>query len=131
MIFEFVHSDIMEMPTENDGSRYVITFTDDLSRGSWGYVLKFKSEALQKFRRFQAWVYRQFDTRIKRFSPTMEERTYPPVHISNREVLSLIRPHHTARTEWASGTNESHYPGEDQYSPVGCKTCSYLLDRDS
>jgi hypothetical protein len=31
-----IHSDIMEMPIAKDGSRYVITFTDDYSRGSIG-----------------------------------------------------------------------------------------------
>ncbi|OKP09992.1 Retrovirus-related Pol polyprotein from transposon TNT 1-94 [Penicillium subrubescens] len=38
-IFEMIHSDIMEMPVAKDGSRYVITFTDDYSRGSWAYAM--------------------------------------------------------------------------------------------
>ncbi|GFF60823.1 retrovirus-related Pol polyprotein from transposon TNT 1-94, partial [Aspergillus udagawae] len=66
-IFELVHSDLMEMPLGKDGSRYVVTFTDDYSRGSWSYAMKWKSEALQKFQLFEAWVHRQFGTRIKRF----------------------------------------------------------------
>lgn len=66
-IFEVVHSDLMEMPLGKDGSRYVITFTDDYSRGSWSYAMRQKSEALQKFQLFEAWVYRQFGIKIKRF----------------------------------------------------------------
>lgn len=66
-IFELVHSDLMEMPLGKDGSRYVVTFTDDYSRGSWSYAMKWKSEALQKFQLFEAWVRRQFGTHIKRF----------------------------------------------------------------
>ncbi|KAI9037532.1 retrovirus-related Pol polyprotein from transposon TNT 1-94 [Aspergillus affinis] len=66
-IFELVHSDLMEMPVGKDGSRYVVTFTDNYSRGSWSYAMKWKSEALQKFQFFEAWVRRQFGTRIKRF----------------------------------------------------------------
>jgi hypothetical protein len=55
------------MPVGKDGSRYVVTFTDDYSRGSWSYTMKWKSEALQKFQLFEAWVRRQFGTCIKRF----------------------------------------------------------------
>ncbi|OQE53628.1 hypothetical protein PENNAL_c0467G07350, partial [Penicillium nalgiovense] len=55
----------MEMPIAKDGSRYVITFTDDYSRGSWAYPMRWKHEALQKFRQFEAWVYRQFGAQIK------------------------------------------------------------------
>ena len=52
--FEMIHSDIMEMPVARDGSRYVITFTDDYSRGSWAYAMRWKHEALQQFRQFEA-----------------------------------------------------------------------------
>ena len=38
--FEIIHSDIMEMPIAKDGSRYVITFIDDYSRGSWAYAMR-------------------------------------------------------------------------------------------
>jgi transposase InsO family protein len=77
-IFEMVHSDIMEMPVAKDGSRYVITFTDDHSRGSWAYAMGWKHEALQKFRQFEAWVYRQFGAQIKRFL-TDNGREYLPI----------------------------------------------------
>lgn len=66
-MFEVIHSDLTEMPPGRDGSRYVITFTDDYSRGSWAYAMKSKSQALHKFQLFEAWVYRQFDAKIRRF----------------------------------------------------------------
>ncbi|KAJ5202928.1 hypothetical protein N7449_005007 [Penicillium cf. viridicatum] len=47
-IFELIHSDIIEMPIAKDGSRY-------------------KHEALQKFRHFEARVHRQFGALIQRF----------------------------------------------------------------
>jgi hypothetical protein len=82
-----IHSDIMEMPIAKDGSRYVITFTDDYSRGSWAYAMRRKHEALQKFRQFEAWVYRQFGAQIKRFL-TDNGREYLPVgtHLESQGV---------------------------------------------
>lgn len=86
-IFEMLHSDIMEMPLAKDGSRYVITFTDDYSRGSWAYAMRWKHEALSKFRQFEAWVHRQFDARIKRFL-TDNGREYLPIgtHLESKGV---------------------------------------------
>jgi transposase InsO family protein len=66
-IFEDIHSDLAEIPPGRDGPRYVITFTDDYSRGLWAYAMKSKSQALHKFQLFEAWVYRQFDAKIRRF----------------------------------------------------------------
>jgi hypothetical protein len=56
-IYEMLHSDIMEMPIAKDGSRYVITLTGDYSLGSWAYAIRWKNEALQKFRQFEARVH--------------------------------------------------------------------------
>jgi transposase InsO family protein len=77
-IFEMIPSDIMKMPVAKDGSRYVITLTDDYSRGSWAYAMRWKHEALSKFRQFEAWVHRQFGARIKRFL-TENGREYLPI----------------------------------------------------
>jgi transposase InsO family protein len=73
-----IHSGIMDMPVAKDGCRYVITFTDDLSRCSWVYAMKWKREALQMVRHFEAWVYRQFGAGTKRFL-TDNGREYLPV----------------------------------------------------
>jgi transposase InsO family protein len=79
-----IHSDIMEMPIAKDGSKYVITFTDDYSRGSWAYAMRWKHEALQKFRQFEAWVYRQSGAQII----TDNGREYLPVgtHLETQGV---------------------------------------------
>ncbi|KAJ5474060.1 hypothetical protein N7475_003626 [Penicillium sp. IBT 31633x] len=75
------------MPIAKDGSRYVITFTDDYSRGSWAYAMRWKHEALQKFRLFEAWVHRQFGAQIKRFL-TDNGREYLPIgtHLETQGV---------------------------------------------
>jgi transposase InsO family protein len=85
--FEMIRSDIMEMSIAKDGSRYVVTFTDDYSRGSWAYAMRWKHEALQKFRQFEAWVYRQFGAHIKRFL-TDNGREYLPIgtHLETQGV---------------------------------------------
>jgi len=77
----------MEMPIAKDGSRYVITFTDDYSRGSWAYAMRWKHEALQNFRQFEAWVHRQFGAQIKRFL-TDNGREYLPIgtHLETQGV---------------------------------------------
>ena len=41
------------------GSRYFLLFTDDYSRMSWVYFLKFKSEVFENFKRFKALVEKQ------------------------------------------------------------------------
>lgn len=48
---ELVHSDLCGslLVLSHVGSWYVITFTDDFSRYTWIYFLKFKNEALEKW----------------------------------------------------------------------------------
>jgi transposase InsO family protein len=77
----------MEMPIAKDGSRYVITFTDDYSRGSRAYAMRWKHETLQKLRQFEAWVHRQFGAQIKRFL-TDTGREYLPIgtHLESQGV---------------------------------------------
>ena len=58
IILGLTHSDISgPMPTTSmSGSRYVLTFIDDLSRYNWVFFLKKKSEVLEKFIEFKALV---------------------------------------------------------------------------
>ena len=53
---ELVHSDVCGPITPNSlsGNRYFITFTDDYSRCTAVYFMKHKSEALEKFKEFEA-----------------------------------------------------------------------------
>ena len=66
------------------GYRYFLTFTDDLRRYAYIYIMKHKSETFQKFKEFQSEVenhrnknkkFRQYDRRIKIF----ELRVWPSV----------------------------------------------------
>lgn len=47
------------------GSRYFLLFTDDYSRISWLYFLKFKSETFGNFKKFKSFVERQNGCRLK------------------------------------------------------------------
>ena len=62
-----IHSDISgPMPTTYmSGSRYVLTFFDDFSRFTWVFFLKKKSEVLEKFIYFKAYVENASGSKIK------------------------------------------------------------------
>ena len=50
--------DQMSVSTRN-GYRYFVTFTDDLSRYGYIYLMKHKSETFEKFKEFQSEVENQ------------------------------------------------------------------------
>jgi transposase InsO family protein len=54
----------MSVATRN-GYRYFVTFTDDLSRYEYIYLMKHKSETFEKFKEFQKEVKNQLDRKIK------------------------------------------------------------------
>ena len=62
-----VHSDVCGpmSATARGGYHYFITFTDDLSRYGYIYLMKHKSEALEKFKEFQNEVENQLGKKIK------------------------------------------------------------------
>jgi len=64
---ELVHTDVCgPMSIESlGGSRYFLLFTDDYSRMSWVYFLKFKSEVFENFRKFKALVEKQSGCSLK------------------------------------------------------------------
>ena len=47
------------------GYRYFLTFTDDLSRYGYIYLMKHKSEAIEKFKEFQSEVEKHHKKKIK------------------------------------------------------------------
>ena len=53
-----------DLSTRN-GYRYFATFTDDLSRYGYIYLMKDKSETLDKFKEFQSEVENQLNKKIK------------------------------------------------------------------
>ncbi|GAU24937.1 hypothetical protein TSUD_311720 [Trifolium subterraneum] len=52
-------------PTSNGGSKYFITFTDDLTRKTWTYPLKDKASAFDCFKKFKALIEKESDCTIK------------------------------------------------------------------
>ncbi|PNY01730.1 copia-type polyprotein, partial [Trifolium pratense] len=64
---ELVHSDICGPinPKSNGGNMYFITFTDDLTRKTWIYLLKEKSSSLEIFKQFKAMVEKESSCSIQ------------------------------------------------------------------
>ena len=66
-ILELVHSDVfgpVSVPSLG-GSSYYVSFIDDLSRMTWIYFLKKKSEVFERFLEFKSLVENQTDKKIK------------------------------------------------------------------
>ena len=62
-----IHTDVcgpMNVTTRN-GFRYFVTFTDDLSRYGYIYLMKHKSKTFEKFKEFQSEVENQLGKKIK------------------------------------------------------------------
>jgi hypothetical protein len=66
-LLELVHSDVCTcLQTESFGkSHYMLTFTDDYSRKTFVYFLKFKDEVFDKFVEFKANVETQIGEKIE------------------------------------------------------------------
>ena len=66
-LLEIIHTDVCgPMSVEaRGGYRYFLTFTDDLSRYGYIYLMKHKSETFEKFKEFQSEVENHRDKEIK------------------------------------------------------------------
>ena len=66
-LLEIIHSDVCgPMSTAARGGYfYFVTFTDDLSRYGYIYLMKHKSETFEKFKEFQNEVENHRDKKIK------------------------------------------------------------------
>jgi transposase InsO family protein len=66
--FQLVHSDLCGPLSSPYFSRckYLLTFIDDISRRTWVYFLKLKSEVFDKFSAYKALVENQFGHQIQR-----------------------------------------------------------------
>ena len=62
-----IHSDVCGLisTTARGGYEYFITFTDDLSRYEYVYLIKHKSESFEKFKEFHNEVQNQLGKTIK------------------------------------------------------------------
>ena len=66
-LLELIHSDVCGpmSTTARGGYQYFVTFTDDLSRYGYIYLMKHKSETFEKFKEFQSEVENQLGKTIK------------------------------------------------------------------
>src|SRR3990170_3139576 len=66
-LLEIIHTDVcgpMSVDTR-DGYRYFLSFTNDLSRYGYIYLMKHKSETFEKFKEFQSEVKNHRNKKIK------------------------------------------------------------------
>ena len=68
-LLELIHTDVCGpmSSTARGGFQYFITFTDDLSRYGYVYLMRHKSETFEKFKEFQNEVENQHGKKIKAF----------------------------------------------------------------
>ena len=66
-LLEIIHTDVCDPISveARGGYRYFLTFTDDLSRYGYIYLMKHKSETFEKFKEFQSEVENHRDKKIK------------------------------------------------------------------
>ena len=64
---ELIHSDVCGpiSTTARGGYQYFVTFTDDLSRYGYIYLMRHKSETFEKFKEFRIEVQNQLGKTIK------------------------------------------------------------------
>ena len=78
-LLALVHTDVCEPMTTQarEGYTYFITFTDDLSRFGYMYLMKHKSEVFDKFKEYNVWSRNKLKKVSKFFDLIEEENTYP------------------------------------------------------
>jgi hypothetical protein len=76
-LLELIHTDVCDPMTiqAKEGYSYFITFTDDHSCYGYIYLMKYKSEAFEKFKEFRNEVEKQLGKEIKNFDPIEVENT--------------------------------------------------------
>ena len=90
------------------GYHYFLTFTDDLSRYGYIYLMKHKSGTFEKFKEFQSEVENQRNKKIKflRFDRGGEYLSYEfGLHLKQCEIVSLLTPPGTPQH---NGVSERH-----------------------
>src|SRR5215216_787727 len=85
------------MSVEARGSyRYFLTFTDDLSRYGYIYLMKHKSETFEKFKEFQSEVENHRNKKNKSFYDMIAEIKYMSyefgLQLKQCEIVSLLTP---------------------------------------
>jgi transposase InsO family protein len=96
-LLEIIHTDVcgpMSISTRG-GYRYFLTFTDDLSRYGYIYLMKHKSETFEKFKEFQSEVENHRNKKIKflRSDRGGEYLSYEfGIHLKNCGIVSQLTP---------------------------------------
>jgi len=67
-LLELIHSDVCGKisPSSPSGSNYFVTFIDDVSRFTWVYMLKNKSDVFAKFKEWKVMIEKQYNVCVKR-----------------------------------------------------------------
>ena len=73
-LLELIHTDVCGPMSSiaRGGFQYFITFTDDLSRYGYVYLMMYKSETFEKFKEFQSEVKNQCGKKIKLYDLIVE-----------------------------------------------------------
>ena len=90
------------------GYCYCLTFTDDLSRSGYIYLIKHKSETFEKFKEFQSEVENHRNKKIKflRSDHGGEYLSYEfGLHLKQRGIVSQLTPPGTPQR---NGVSERH-----------------------
>ena len=66
-MLEIIHTDVCRPMSINarGGHRYFLTFIDDLSRYGYIYLMKHKSEIVERFKEFQSELENHLNKKIK------------------------------------------------------------------
>ena len=99
-LLALVHSDVCGPMTTQVRGRYsyFITFTDDLSRFGYVFLIKHKSEAFDKFKKYQSLVEKQIGESIKvlrsdRRGEYLSNNFFD--HLKFKDILSKWTPPYT------------------------------------
>ncbi|KAH9734849.1 Integrase catalytic domain-containing protein [Citrus sinensis] len=95
---ELVHTDVCGPINvqARGGYEYFITFTDDYSRYGYVYLMRHKSEALEKFKEYRAEIEKQLDKNIKKLRSDRGGEflsgDFKEYLVENRIISQLIAP---------------------------------------
>ena len=96
-LLEIIHIDVCRPMSikARGGYRYFLTFTDDLSRYGYIYLMKHKSETVERFKEFQSEVENHRNKKIKFLQSDRgdEYLSYEfGLHIKQCEIVSQLTP---------------------------------------
>ena len=105
-LLEIIHTDVCGPMNVRSGYRYFLTFTDDLSRYGYIYLMKHKSETFEKFKEFQSELENHCNKKIKflRSDRGGEYLSYEfGLHLKQCGIVSQLTP---PRTPQRNGVSE-------------------------